>query len=301
MTASAALRTVLATGSLATPIKQGVVSSPRVRLDFVDVDPVHVHDAFTPMVRNQAYDLCELAIVTCLQAIAYSRPIIMLPVVVASRFQRSCLIAYRPRGVPAAAELSGKRIGVRAYTQTTGMWVRAHLTEDYGLLTPRMRWITREPAHAEEYSDPPFVELAGNNKSLPDMLRDGDIDAAILGRDLPKGEEFAPVIPAAAARDRAWWQQHGFMPINHMMVVSREASRRDPGAVQAAYGLLGQAYELNAVPSGTPNPLRFGFDSLRDPLRWIIEACVEQGLLTRRLSLDEVLGPAADLLGRAHT
>ena len=300
MTAPAALRTVLATGSLATPIKQGVVSSPRVRLDFVDVDPVHVHDAFTPMVRNQAYDLCELAIVTCLQAIAYNRPIVMLPVVVASRFQRSCLIAYRPRGVPAAADLAGKRIGVRAYTQTTGMWVRAHLTEDYGLLTPSMRWITREPAHAEEYSDPAFVEHAGGKKSLSDMLRDGDIDAAILGRDLPKGEEFAPVIPDAAARDRTWWQQHGFMPINHMMVVSRDASRRDPGAVQAAYGLLGQAYELNAVPSGTPNPLRFGFDSLREPLRWIIEACLEQGLLTRRLSLDEVLGPAADLLGRAH-
>jgi 4,5-dihydroxyphthalate decarboxylase len=300
MTAPAALRTVLATGSLATPIKQGVVSSPRVRLDFVDVDPVHVHDAFTPMVRNQAYDLCELAIVTCLQAIAYNRPIVVLPVVVASRFQRSCLIAYRPRGVPAAAELAGKRIGVRAYTQTTGMWVRAHLTEDYGLLTPSMRWVTREPAHAEEYSDPAFVELAESNKSLPDMLRDGDIDAAILGRDLPKGEEFAPVIPDAAARDHAWWQQHGFMPINHMMVVSRDASRRDPGVVQAAYDLLGQAYELNAVASGTPNPLRFGFDSLREPLRWIIEACLEQGLLTRRLSLDEVLGPAAELLGRAH-
>ena len=300
MTTPATLRTVLATGSLATPIKEGVVSSPRVHLDFVDIDPVHVHDAFTPMVRNQAYDLCELAIVTCLQAIAYNRPIVMLPVVVASRFQRSCLIAYRPRGVPAAAELAGKRIGVRAYTQTTGMWVRAHLTEDYGLLTPSMRWITREPAHAEEYSDPPFVELAGSKKSLPDMLRAGDIDAAILGRDLPKGDEFAPVIPDAAARDLAWWQQHSFMPINHMMVVSREASRRDPAAVQAAYGLLGQAYELNAVPAGTPNPLRFGFDSLREPLRWIIEACLEQGLLTRRLSLDEVLGPAADLVGGAH-
>jgi len=300
MKAPVTLRTVLATGSLATPIKQGVVSSPRVRLDFVAIDPVHVHDAFTPMVRNQIYDLCELAIVTCLQAIAFNRPIVMLPVVVASRFQRGCLIAYRPRGVPVAADLVGKRIGVRAYTQTTGMWVRAHLTEDYGLLTPSMRWITREPAHAEEYSDPPFVELAGSNKSLPDMLRDGELDAAILGRDLPKGEEFAPVIPDAAARDRAWWQQHGFMPINHMMVVSHEASRRDPGAVQAAYGLLGAAYELNTVPAGTPNPLRFGFDSLSEPLRWIIEACVEQGLLTRRLSLDEVLGPAADLLGGAH-
>lgn len=295
--APATLRTVLATGSLATPIKQGVVSSQRVRLDFVDVDPVHVHDAFTPMIRQQAYDLCELAIVSCLQAIAYGRPIVMLPVVVASRFQRRCLIAYRPRGVPAPSELGGKRIGVRAYTQTTGMWVRAHLAEDYGVLTPSIHWLTQEPAHAEEYSDPPFVMNVGKAKSLPDMLRDGDIDAAILGRDLPKGEEFVPVISDAAARDQAWWQRHGFMPINHMMVVSREAISRDPGAVQAAYALLGAAYALNPVPEGTPNALRYGFESLREPIRWIIDACLEQGLLARRLSLDEVLGPATDLLG----
>ena len=67
-----------------------------MRLDFTDVKPVH--KAFAPMVRNAAYDLCELAIVTCLQAIAYDRPVVMLPVVVASRFQRGCLISLPPRG-----------------------------------------------------------------------------------------------------------------------------------------------------------------------------------------------------------
>lgn len=298
MTARATLHTVLSTASLATPLKQGVITSPEVRLDFVEVDPVH--DAFTPMLREQAYDLCELAIVSCLQAIAYNGPVVMLPVVVASRFQRACLIGHRRRGVPEPTALAGKRIGVRAYTQTTGMWVRAHLAEDYGLSTPSMRWLTREPAHTAQYSDPPFVEHVGKAKSLPDMLRDGDIDAAILGNDLPKGDEFAPVIPDAAARDLAWWHKHGFMPINHVMVVSRQVSRRDPEAVRAAYGLLSQAYALNAVPGESPNPLRFGFESLREPLRWIIEACLEQRLLSRRLSLDEVLGPAADLLGGEH-
>jgi 4,5-dihydroxyphthalate decarboxylase len=269
-----------------------------VHLDFVEVQPVH--DAFTPMVREQAYDLCELAIVSCLQAIAFNRPVVVLPVVVASRFQRRCLIASRERAVAEPAELAGKRIGVRAYTQTTGMWVRAHLTEDYGLSTPSIRWLTREPAHAGEYTDPPFVEHVGKEKSLLDMLRGGDIEAAILGNDLPKGEEFVPVIADAAAKDLAWWRQHKFVPINHMTVVSRDVCRRDPGAVQEAYRLLGEAYALNAVPEGTPSPFLFGFEALREPVRWIIEACVEQQLLPRRLSFEEVFGPAADLLGGPH-
>ena len=294
----ATLRTVLATSPLSTPLKQGLIRSPRVRFHFAEVSPVH--DAFAPMVRQQAYDLCELAIVTCLQAIAYDRPVVMLPVVVASRFQRGCLISHRGRGVPAVADLAGKRIGVRAYTQTTGMWVRAHLAEDYGLSTESMRWLTRDPAHVEQYRDPPFVEHMASPKSLPDMLRDGDIDAAILGNDLPKGEEFAPVIPDAAAKDLAWWRQHRFMPINHMMVASRDVSRRDPGAVKEAYRLLAHAHGLNAVPEGEPRPVVLGFAALREPVRWIIDACMKQGLLPRQLGLDEVFGPAEDILSGPH-
>ncbi len=295
MTYPATLRTVLATSPLSTPLKQSVVTSPRLRFDFAEVSPVH--KAFAPMVRQQAYDLCELAIVACLQAIAYDRPVVMLPVVVASRFQRGCLIAYRPRGVPAAADLAGKLIGVRSYAQTTGMWVRAHLTEDYGLSTESMRWLTHDPAHVEQYRDPSFVEHTASDKSLPDMLRDGDIDAAILGNDLPKDDEFAPVIPDAATKDLAWWERHRFMPINHVMVASRDVCRRDPGAVKDAYRLLAQAHGLNAASEGDPSPVMFGFEHLREPVFWIIDACVEQGLLPRRLTFDEVLGPADEILG----
>jgi len=295
MTEPTTLRTVLATSPLATPLKRGAITSPRVRFDFAEVSPVH--KAFAPMVRQQAYDLCELAIVSGLQAIAYDRPVVMLPVVVASRFQRGCLISHRQRGVPAVADLAGKRIGVRSYTQTTGMWVRAHLTEDYGLSTESMHWLTRDPAHVEQYRDPPFVEHTASDKSLPDMLRDGDIDAAILGNDLPQGDEFAPVISDAATRDLAWWKQHGFVPINHMMVASRAVSRRDPGAVREAYRLLAQAHDLSAVPEGTPSAVVFGSERLREPVRWIIDACMEQGLLPRRLGVDEVFGPAEDMLG----
>jgi len=289
------VRTVLEAQPLAKPLHQRDVTSPGVSLDFVDVEPVH--KAFAPMVRQAAYDLSELAIVTCLQAVAYGRPIVMLPVVVASRFQRACLIAYRPRGVPAPEDLAGKRIGVRSYTQTTGMWVRAHLNEDYGLSTPRVHWLTRDPAHVEEYRDPPFVEHTTSSKSLPDLLRAGDIDAAILGNDLPKGDEFAPIIPDAAGQDRTWWLQHGFMPINHMMVASRDFAGRNPEALREACLLLKQAHELTAVPKGNPSPVQFGFAALREPVRWIVDACVEQGLLPRRLDFAEVFGPAERILG----
>jgi 4,5-dihydroxyphthalate decarboxylase len=290
-----ALRTVLANSPLSAPLKRGELTGGRVRLDFVEVAPVH--KAFAPMVRQQAYDLCELAVVTALQAVAHDRPVVLLPAVVASRFQRGCLIASRARGPLAPRQLAGKRIGVRSFTQTTGMWVRAHLAADYGLATERMHWLTRDSAHVEQYADPGFVEHLPGDKSLPDMLRDGDIDAAILGNDLPQGDEFFPVIADAATRDMAWWQRHRFMPINHMLVASREACRRDPEAVREAYRLLLQADRLIPAMADAPRPTLFGFDSLRIPIGVVIDACVAQGLLPRRLSVDEVFGPAEDILG----
>jgi 4,5-dihydroxyphthalate decarboxylase len=289
------LRTVLEAPPLATLLKQGNLTSPGVRLDFAKVAPVH--KAFAPMVRQQAYDLSELAIVSCLQAVAYDRPIVMLPIVVASRFQRGCLIAHRSRGVPAPEELAGKRIGVRSYTQTTGMWVRAHLKEDYGLSTPSIRWFTRDPAHVEEYHDPAFVAHMSGSEALADMLRAGELDAVILGNDLPGGDEFVPVIPDASARDLTWWLQHRFMPINHMMVASRDLARDNPEALKEACRLLKSAHELTAVPKGKPSPVLFGFTALREPLRWIVDACMEQGLLPRRLGFDQVFGPAERILG----
>jgi 4,5-dihydroxyphthalate decarboxylase len=294
VTEPSVLRTVLADYPHTRPLKRGMLTSPGVRLDFREVAPVH--KAFAPMVRDAAYDLSELAIVTALQAVAYGRPIVVLPAVMASRFQRGCLIAHMSRPVPKPEELAGRRIGVRSYTQTTGMWVRAHLAEDYGLAAQSVRWTTHDPAHVEQYHDPDFVEHDADARNLPELLRAGRVDAVILGNDLPEGDEFVPVIPDAAERDLAWWERNRFMPINHVVAASASAARRDPAAIREAYSLLRRADALVDRPQDAPSPTMFGFERLRGPIQTTIDTCLAQGLLPRALDVDEVFGPAADLL-----
>lgn len=290
------LDTVLGDYRHTAPLKQGEVTDPAVRLEFREISPVH--KAFAPMVREGAYDLSELAIVTALQAIAYERPVVLLPAVVAARFQRRALVAAASRGVPAPEDLAGKRIGVRAFTQTTGLWVRAHLSADYGIAPDEIRWITRDGAHVQEYEDPPFVEHGIDERGLIGMLRDGDLDAAIFGNDLPEGDEFAPVIRDAAVRDREFWRQSGFVPINHMVVARKSTVDEHPDAVRAAYGLLKRAEESVPRTVGDPAPTAFGFERLCRPLETVIATCLEQRLLPRPLTVDEVFGPARTLLGR---
>lgn len=293
------LKAVLGTYPHTAALKSGALRSDEVTLDFVEVEPVH--KAFAPMVRRAEYDLSELAIVTALQAKAYGRPIMVLPAVVASRLQRGCLIHHRDHGPVTPRDLAGAKVGVRAYTQTTGLWVRAHLAEDYGLAAGDIRWVTSDPAHVEDYADPPFVEHVPADRSLPDRLRAGEIRAAILGNDLPEGEEFAPVIADHAAVDRAWVARHGFMPINHMVVVGEAAARRQPQAVRAAYALLRRAAAEAPAPADGLSRTMFGFDRLRDAVGLTLETCADQRLLPRRLSVDEVFAGAEAILGDLGT
>ena len=80
--------------------------------------------AFKPLVREAKFDVAELAIVTFLQAKNYGKPYTLIPVMVLGRGQHHT-IAFNPqRGELKAADLTGKRVGVRAYTQTTGAWAR---------------------------------------------------------------------------------------------------------------------------------------------------------------------------------
>ncbi|XUL93759.1 hypothetical protein ACQ86D_50060 [Streptomyces galilaeus] len=288
------LRTVLADHPHTAKLKSGEIRDARVDLSFTDIAPVH--RAFAPMVREEAYDLSELAVVTALQAIAYGRPVVLLPAVVAARFQRGCLIAHAARPVT-PEQLAGARVGVRSYTQTTGMWVRAHLSEDFGLAADDIHWITHDEPHVAQYTDPDFVTRGSGGNSLPDLLREGRIDAAVLGNDLPRGEEFVRVVPDADARDEQWWRRHGYMPVNHMVVAGASVCRRDPQAVRAAYRLLLRADAAVERPDGVPAPTLFGFDRLREPIELIVGTCLEQGLLPRKLTPEEIFEPARSVLG----
>jgi 4,5-dihydroxyphthalate decarboxylase len=287
------LRTVLKTYPHTKAIKSGELRDPRVRLDCIEVDPIY--RAFAPMARQQAYDVSEMAIVTYLQAKAYGKPLVLLPTVVAARLQQGCLVYDARRGPLTLADLPGARIGVRAYSQTTGMWVRGILADTYGVDVAAIEWVTFEDAHLEEYVDPPIATRAPAGKTMLGMLLDGEIDAAIFGNDLPKDDAIRPVIPDPAAADQAWHARHGQVPINHVVVMRRDVAERHPEAARAVYELLERGKAL--APPTPADRLPSGIAGLRDRLGLVLDFCGRQGLLPRPLTLDEIFADAQAFFG----
>jgi len=267
-------------------LKSGAVKSGLVEFDFADVKVPNT--AFKSLVREAKYDVAELAIVTFLQAKTYGKPYVLIPATVLGRGQHHT-IAYNPeRGPLKASELAGKRVGVRAYTVTTGAWVRGFLADDYGVDPTAIRWISFEDPHLAEYKDPDFVTRAPAGKTLVQMLLDGELDAAIVGDTLPD-PGLKPLIPDADIAARKWAEVHGGVPINHMVVVRTSIAKERPDAVKEIFRALRESRNAAAPPPGSPlDPWRFGVEANRRSLEIIIDYSVRQRLIPRAFTVDEL-------------
>src|ERR1700738_453476 len=141
------LHTMLGNYPITEPLKSGAVRSDLVDLDFVEVKVAN--NLFKQVVRDAKYDVAEFAIVPSLQAKAYGKPYVLVPAVIVSRGQHHT-IAYNPeRGPLKPSDLNGRRVGVRAYTVTTGTWVRGILASDYGVDINKGEWSTFEDRSEE--------------------------------------------------------------------------------------------------------------------------------------------------------
>jgi len=267
------------------PLKRGEIASPWLKLDFVEVKPMN--KAFKPMVREHAYDASELALVTYLQAKAYNRGVKLLPAPMLARFQHGAMLYDSSRGAMTPADLAGKRIGVRSYSQTTGAWLRGILQNDYGVDFSRVQWVTFEDAHVPEAKDPPGVIRAKPGEDLTQMLLDGALDAAIYGAELPKEPRLKSVIADPDAAAQAWYAKHHLVPVNHMVVVTEELARAKPDAVAELYRLL-EAGKQAAGPSGAIDTTPFGREANKPCLELLISYAVQQRLISRRLNVEEL-------------
>jgi 4,5-dihydroxyphthalate decarboxylase len=266
-------------------LKRGEIRSNLVELEFADIKVANT--GFKPLVRDAKFDLGELAIVTYLQAKAYGKPYILLPAPVVARSQHHTLAYNRERGHLGPADLIGKRVGVRAYSVTTGVWVRGILQEQFGVDIDKIRWVTFEDPHIAEYSDPPTAERAPSSKNMVQMLIDGELAAAVVGDKLPD-PRLEVLIPDFEQAAQAWAEKHG-APINHMAVIRTELSRTRPDIVRETFRMLEESRDVGAR-NGDKNSaqIQFGIEANRVALETIIDIAVRQKLIPRKWRVEEL-------------
>jgi 4,5-dihydroxyphthalate decarboxylase len=304
-TSTTVLKTAIGTYGHTKSLKDGTVTAPGIRFEHVEVSPIIA--AFRRMCRTLDFDVCEMAITTYLTAKAYNKPFTALPVFVVRQFHHSPIVYNVKSGVNSPKDLEGKKVGVRAYTVTTGVWARGILATEYGVDLNKVTWVLNDEEHVQEYhKDYPANVVYQAGANLGAMVASGELAAAIgVGRvDSP---DVKPLIPNAREAEAAWYRKTGLYPINHTVVVKDSLLQADPTlaprlftAFKEAKAAFLQQLNSGAALSGEAqvlaqrrslvgdDPLPYGLARNRKTIEAVIQFARDQKILPRRVSPEEV-------------
>lgn len=298
------LKTALVNYGHTKALIDGELSSQRVDIEHVEVSPITT--AFRRMVRTLDYDVSEMALSTYLCARDHGKPITALPIFVLRRFEHGQIVYNVNSGIKGPGDLAGRKVGVRGYTVTPGVWVRGILSTGYGVDLDSVTWVLSGDEHVAEYVAPSNVVSAPDGADLGAMLLSGEIDAAI-GAGNVDSEDIRPLIPGPFDAGAAFYRDTGIYPISHHLVVKDEVLEDNPWLPEELFRLFTTAkddYLSGLASSGPqnnqdealvrmqqvigPDPLLYGVAPNRKSLESFIEFNVEQKVISKGVDLEEL-------------
>ncbi|MBZ9653741.1 ABC transporter substrate-binding protein [Phyllobacterium lublinensis] len=316
-TFTAAVRTHGQTADL----KNGSVTVPGVDFEFLDIKPQIA--AYRRMVRNVEFDICELASTTYMIARGFGKPFKALPVFFGRRFHHHGLVVRPDSGISTPKDLEGKKVGVRAYTVTTGVWTRGILQNEYGVDPYKVNWMVDDEEHVQELKLPDNVQHVPEDKSLASMMANGEIQAGFLanagiGREGKPREDWAAkpsyptdtyreLIPDAEAAEAEWYKRTGILPCHGTIVIKDEVAAKYPDLPRRLYDAFLESKEryLEKVRSGEatekkdnsvrkmidlvgPDPMPYGLKANLQSIEALRTYAFQQGLMPTRMPIEDL-------------
>src|SRR5882672_6667642 len=255
MTEQPPLKIAIATYGHTAALKSGAVPIKGVDPDFVEVVPII--GAFRRMVRDLEFDVCEMAPTTYMIARALGAPFIAIPVFVMRRFHHGGFVVRPDSGIKTPKDLEGKKVGVRAYSVTTGVWTRGIFVNEYGLDSSKVTWVVDDEEHVTTLKLPPNVVHASDGKSLAAMMASGELQAGFTGpagigrAGPPTGnweqggqaptQVYPELIPDAAKVEADWYRRTGIYPIHGLITVKTEVLKKHPHVAKSLYNAFIEA------------------------------------------------------------
>jgi 4,5-dihydroxyphthalate decarboxylase len=168
------------------------------------------------------------------------------------------------------------------------VWLRGILADAFGVRPEQVQWITFEDSHVVEYRDPPWAERAPPGKELLAMLRHGELDAVIVGNDVPNDPTLRTVFPGPEAAAESFWHKHRFLPVNHLVTVRAEIARSRPDVIFELVRMFRDAKSNAPARRDSRDPYPCERKALEPAVELALRYAVEQGLLPHRLDAASV-------------
>ncbi len=323
----AKLRLTVAAGDydIIRPLKEGLVEAAGLELIFLtDMGPRERH---WRLARKTEFDVCEENVGAYFIARDQNHPITAIPVFLHRRFRHGFVFINTAAGIKSPKDLIGKMIGGTNFMPAGNIWMRGILEERYGLPHRTITWATDRSEDIAFEAPPDLrIEMKKTDKSLNDMLADGDIPAMIsptIPRPFVMGDKrVARLFPDYKRVEIDYYRETGIFPIMHVTTIRQEIVDKYPwvttnlvkafeASKQMAYQrvknprMVPLAWVRTAVEEQQdilgPDPWQYGLtDANRKNLETIQRYVHQQGMVSKLRPLEELfddtdLGDSAGL------
>jgi len=306
-------------------LKDGTVQPEGIDLNILtDMDSTTRHWRF---LRQQQFDVAEVSISSYIVSRDRGMPFRSIPVFLHRRFRHGFIFINTTKGIAKPTDLIGRRVGVKSYQVSAILWLRGMLEHDYGVPHKSIEWFS-ELDEDVDFTPPDGLRLTkiADDKSIETMLAEGEIDALlhpdIIDPILDKDPRVGRLFPDYKAEEIAYYKKTGIFPIMHAMGFKAELVERYPWIVPNLYKAFEEAkaiamkrmFNPRVVPLawyqnawdeqeevlGT-DPWQYGMTSLNvKNLETVVGYSHEQGLISRRIPLDELFLSVSEGRKRGH-
>jgi 4,5-dihydroxyphthalate decarboxylase len=291
----------------------------RVPIKGVSLKPVKSSSMINkedPKLKAGDFGLMDLNIGYFLPAIEAGWEIVGLPVFSKRKPVYQLIFCSAASGIRSAKELGGKKIGSRTYRTALTIWARGLLKERHGVDLANVKWIlqAREvfPVHDRSLN----IEYVDESKNMAQRLIAGELDALItdisdhkLFEALENNPAVRRLFPNYMEEDQRLYREIGIFTPVHMIVMSRKLNREHPNIAAKLYAAFEQAkqiaYEDILSDRGGFSVVylrermkeqlatwgdlwRYGFSANKATIDAFIRYNVEQGMIRRPLSYEEI-------------
>jgi 4,5-dihydroxyphthalate decarboxylase len=299
-----------------------------VRVDGVDLSILQVgqseplrdgRDRHERMLQKGEFDISELSLSSYLMAKSRGMPFTAIPVFPRRLFSLSQMWVKVDAGIRSPQDLVGKKVGLSTFQTTLSVLAKGDLQTEYNVSWRNIDWVvSKEEAVPFKAQEGVHIELVAPGKKMGAMLERGEISALMVPHPPEQALKGSPKIRRLFADPKQeevkYFHKNGFYPIMHVVAFRDEVLAKHPWLARNVMAAFDKAKQACRAYYDDPNWSRFiwgrhlfeeerrvfgddpwphGVSRNRDNLERFIGYSVDQGLMEKKLEIEELFAAAA--------
>jgi len=274
----------------------------------------HGQDRHERMLQKGEFDICELSLSNYLVAKSRGMPFTAIPVFPRRLFSLSQMWVNVDAGINSPQQLIGRKVGLSTFQTTLSVLARGDLQSEYAVPWRKIDWyISKEEAVPLGPLEGVRMQLLKPGQKMGAMLENGELDALMMPHPpkeaLRGGAKIRRLFADPKGEEAKYFRKNGYYPIMHLIAFKDEVLKQNPWLAANVVAAFDKAKAACMEYYDDPNWSRFvwgrhwfeeerntfgadpwphGVKKNRDNLERFIGYSLDQGLLARKLEVDEL-------------